>query len=163
MVIHWPLSKVTQIQHFQASLPQKPLGCLKPNFIWSLNGMLGWKFVQMFRVTWPRLFPNPYGKNQKSPSLEPRGRWHWNLVYSIRYSGTTRIIQMMTLGWPWPFLWQIYFPMLLHGWKLIQHIVIYFQACSYPAYSMHLGEWYRAMGLLATKNCWYLNLETERC
>ena len=26
--------------------------------------------------------------------------WHWNLVYSIMYSITTKIIQMITPGWP---------------------------------------------------------------
>ena len=41
---------------------------------------------------------------------------------------------MMTLGWPWPFLWQgqICFRMLLLGWRLIQYCVLmYFQVCSY--------------------------------
>ena len=47
---------------------------------------------------------------------------------------------MMTLGWPWPCLWQICFLMLLHGWQLIQHIVMYFQACSNSAYPMHSCE-----------------------
>ena len=49
----WTLSKVTQIQHFQSSFAQKPLGGLNPNFLWSLLEMWGWKFVQMFQVTWP--------------------------------------------------------------------------------------------------------------
>ena len=33
--------------------------------------------------------------------------------------------QMMTLCWPWPFLWQgkICFLMLLYGWQIIQHWV----------------------------------------
>ena len=60
---------------------------------------------------------------QKSPSSEPRGWWPWNLVHNIGCSSTctTKFVQMMTLGWPWPFLWhgQICFLMLLHGWKLI--------------------------------------------
>ena len=47
----------TQIQHFQTSFPQKHLGRLKPNFRWSLHWILGWKFVQMLRVTWPRWLP----------------------------------------------------------------------------------------------------------
>ena len=36
-------SKVTQIQHFQTSFAQKPLGRLKPNFKWCLHGMWGMK------------------------------------------------------------------------------------------------------------------------
>ena len=46
---------------------------------------------------------------------------------------------MMTLGWPWPFLWQgqICFRMLLHGWKLIQHwVLMYFQV--FPSISSAL-------------------------
>ena len=42
-----------------------------------------------------------YGKNlKKSSSPEPFDRWPWNLVCSIRYLSTTKIIQMMTLGRP---------------------------------------------------------------
>ena len=61
-----------------------------------------------------------YCKNLlKSPS-EPSGRWPWNLEYSIGYSSTTKYVQMMTLGWPWAFLWdgQICFLMPLQGWTL---------------------------------------------
>ena len=59
-VIHWPLPKVTQIQHLQAFFPEKPLGWLKPNFMWILHGMGEWKFVQMVQVTWPRWSPCPF-------------------------------------------------------------------------------------------------------
>ena len=45
---------------FRFPFLKKSLACLKPNFIWSLSGMLGWKFVQLFRVTWLRWFPAPY-------------------------------------------------------------------------------------------------------
>ena len=91
-----------------------------------------------------------YGKKniQKPPSSEPRDWWFWNLIYSI-CSSTTKFVQMMTLGWPWPFLWhgqRSSFLMLLHGWQLIQHIVMYFQACSNSAYPMHSGERYRTNG-----------------
>ena len=41
-----------------------------------------------------------YGKNlTKSSSLEPKV-----FVCSIGCTGTTKFIQMMTLGWPWPIL-----------------------------------------------------------
>ena len=40
-----------------------------------------------------------YGKNlQKSSSPEPIDGWPLNLVCSIRYLGTTKIVQMMKLG-----------------------------------------------------------------
>ena len=58
--IHWPLSKVTQIQHFKTSFPKTTLGQLKPYFVLSLHGILGWKCVQMFRVIWPRWLPGSY-------------------------------------------------------------------------------------------------------
>ena len=90
-------------------------------------------------------------QNLKNSSCsEPRGRWPWNLVYSIEYSSTTKFVQMMTLVWPWPFLWhgQICFLVLLPGWKLIQHIVMYFRGCSNSAYPMHSGEQYWTIGPL---------------
>ena len=52
----------------------------------------------------------------------------------------------ITLGSPWPFLWQgqTCFRMLLHGWKLIQHwVLMYFQVCSNSAYPQHSGKRYR--------------------
>ena len=39
-------------------------------------------------------------------SPEPKGRWPWKLVCSIGCSSTTKFVQMMTLSWPWPILWQ---------------------------------------------------------
>ena len=59
-VIHWPLSNVSQIQHFQTSFPVKILQHLKLNCEWSHRGMSGWKFVQMFQVTRPRWLPGSY-------------------------------------------------------------------------------------------------------
>ena len=47
-------------QHFQTSSPLKPLGRLKPNFIWSLLVIGERKFVQTVLVTWPRWPPCPY-------------------------------------------------------------------------------------------------------
>ena len=98
--IHWPLSKVTQIQHFKTSFPKTTLGQLKPNFVLTLHGILEWKFVQMFRVTWPRWFPGSYVVKiwKKNSSSEPRSRWFWNLVYSFGYSSTVKFLQMKTLG-----------------------------------------------------------------
>ena len=48
-----------------------------------------------------------YGKNlKKSSSPEPIDQWPWNLVCSIVIGSTIKIIQIMTLGWPWPILRQ---------------------------------------------------------
>ena len=63
-----------------------------------------------------------YGKNlKKSSSPEAIGRWPWKLVCSIVYASTTKIVQIMTLGWPWPILrqGQIWSHRLLYGknWK----------------------------------------------
>ena len=59
-----------------------------------------------------------YGKNlKKSSSPEPKGRWPWNLLCSIGCSSTSKFVQMMTLDWPWPTLWQsqIWSLMLFYG------------------------------------------------
>ena len=56
------------------------------------------------RTIWPPCSYN-YGKNlKKSSSLEPKGRWPWKLVCCIGYLSTTKFVQMMPLGWPWPIL-----------------------------------------------------------
>ena len=81
-------------------------------------------FVQMVLVTLPVWPPCPIcGKNLKNySSLEPKSWWPWKLVKSIGYSSTTKIVQMMTLGWPWPILrqCQIWSIMLLYGKKVKQ-------------------------------------------
>ena len=52
-------------------------------------------------------------KNLKqSSSPEPKSRWPWKLVCNIGYSSTTKFVQMMTLGWPWPILWPCHFDVL---------------------------------------------------
>ena len=63
------------------------------------------------------------GKNlNKSSSPEPIDRWPWNFVCSIVYASTTKIVQIITLGWPWHILrqGQIWWHRLLYGkkWKL---------------------------------------------
>ena len=64
-----------------------------------------------------------YGKNlKKSSPPEPLDRWPWNLVCSIVYGSTTKIVQIMALGWPWLILrqGQIWSHRLFYGkkWKL---------------------------------------------
>ena len=66
-----------------------------------------------------------YGENLKnSSSPEPKSQWPWNLVCSIKCSSTTKFVQLMTLGWPWPVLrqGQIWSLMLLYGKKVKQWI-----------------------------------------
>ena len=55
-------------------------------------------------VTWPTWPPCPYMVKtlKKSSSPGPIDQWPWNLVYSIMYGSTTKVVQIMTLGWPWP-------------------------------------------------------------
>ena len=72
-----------------------------------------WKFAKMVKPI--------YGKDLKKSSLEPKGWWPWVLVHVciIGCLSTTKFAQMMTLGWPWPILWQgqIWSLMLLYGEK----------------------------------------------
>ena len=65
------------------------------------------------------------GKNfETSSSPELRGAWPWNLVCSIRCTSTTKLVQMITLSWPWPSLRQgrIWSLMLFYGKKVKQWI-----------------------------------------
>ena len=82
-----------------------------------------------------------YGKNpKKSSSPEPKGQWPWNLVCIIECSSTTNFAQMMTLGWPWPILWQgqIWSLMFLYGlwfetsnrWPKWQEVYVYIKTLS---------------------------------
>ena len=107
-----------------------------------------WKFVQMFQVTWPCPYIVKNFKifffGIKSLMTIKLGIQHLVLEYY-------QYFHMMTLVWPWPFLWQgqICFRMLLHGWKLLQHwVLMYFQVWSNWAYPQHSGERYRTSGPL---------------
>ena len=59
-----------------------------------------------------------YGKNlKKSSTPEPIDQWPWSLVYGFVYGSTIKVVQIMTLGWPWPILCQsqIWSHRLLYG------------------------------------------------
>ena len=43
---------------------------------------------------------------KKSSSPEPIDPWPWNLVCSIMYVSTTKVVQIKSLVWPWPILRQ---------------------------------------------------------
>ena len=81
-------------------------------------------------VTWSTWPPCPYMvKNlKKSSSPEPIDWLPWNLVCSIVYASTTKIVQIMTLGWPWFTLRQGQFWLyrLLYGrkWKLFSFWIL---------------------------------------
>ena len=65
-----------------------------------------------------------YAKSLKqSSSLEPINRWPWSLVCSFVYASTTKIVQIMTMGWSWPILrqGQIWEKVkIIIFWKLLQ-------------------------------------------
>ena len=102
---HWwaygigrPLSSVGMCVclHFQTSL--KPLGQLKPVFMWSRHGTGEWKFVQMVQVTWPIWPPCPYMVktlknlllwNQKADDLE---------TYA---ASSAQVLTSLFKWWPW--------------------------------------------------------------
>ena len=83
---------VTQIQQFPTSFAQKPLGRLKPHFIWSLCGM--WWNEGLFKCSRSH---NHVRIWWKTCSSEPGGRLPWILVYNIGYSSTTNVF----IWWPW--------------------------------------------------------------
>ena len=81
-----PLSSVCLYvcKHFQTSSPLKPLGRLKPNFMWSLLGMGERKCVQIVQVTCPRWPPCPHMvKTLKIFFSETKSLWPWNLVCTL--------------------------------------------------------------------------------
>ena len=119
-VIRWAWSKVTQIQNF-ILFSYKLLGWLKPNFMWSLYWTGEWYIGQMVQVTWPVWTSCPYMvKTLKIFFSGTKEWWPWKLVCSIGYCSSTMFVQMITLGWPWPILWQlqIWSHMLLYGIKV---------------------------------------------
>ena len=86
-----------------------------------------------------------YGKNlNKSSSPEPIDRWPWNFVCSIVYASTTKVVQIITLGWPWPILrqGQIWWHRLLHGkkWKLFIFFETFAALGLKVAWSIHFNE-----------------------
>ena len=122
-VIIWPWSKVTQISMLK-------LVFFKTNWvIWNQSSYKSlrengnenlYKWVGSHNQHGPMPI---YGKNlKKSSSPEPLDGWPWNLVCSIVYASTTKVVQIMTLGWPWLILHQgqIWWHRLLNGkkWKL---------------------------------------------
>ena len=86
-------------KHFQTSSPLKPLGWLKPNFMWSLLGSGEQKFVQRVVVTWPRWPPCLYMvKTLKNHLL--RNQEANDLESSYAVSGC-RVLPDLFKWWPW--------------------------------------------------------------
>ena len=99
---------------------QKQLGDLEPKLIWKLMGKWEWKFIQMSWVTWQTWPPCLYMViTLKIFSSRTNRPMTLKLVCSILYVNTTKIIQSMALGWPWPILCQcqIWSHRLMYGKK----------------------------------------------
>ena len=87
-----------------------------------------------------------YGKYlKKSSSAEEINQWSWNLVCSIVYWSTTKVVQIMTLGWPWHILrqGQIWSYSLLYGMGKSENYFLFENYCSLRSQSCskHLAEW----------------------
>ena len=122
-VILWPWSKVTQISKFKLFF-SKTVGQFGTKVHMKAWRRIGMKINtnELGHMTKMAAMPI-YGKNlKKSSSPEPTDQWPWNLVCSIVYVNTTKIVQIISLGWPWPILrqGQIWSHRLLYGkkWKL---------------------------------------------
>ena len=64
-----------------------------------------------------------YGKNlKKSSSPEPKNRWPWNLVCSIVYASTTKVVQIMAVSLPCISFIYIYVRVLLNKRK-VYHVI----------------------------------------
>ena len=86
-----------------------------------------------------------YGRDLKKSSPEPIDQWPWNLVFSILYESTTKIVQIMILGWPWPILrqGQIWSHRLLYGkrWKLVFFFFLNFCSLRSQSCLKHSTKW----------------------
>ena len=106
-----------------------------------------------------------YGEKLQKPCLRNQEADDFEIWYTASGTRVLPICHMMTLGWPWLFLWQgqICFRMFLHGRKLIQHwVLMYFQVCSNSTDPQHSGERYRISGpLVCIKN--YTGTQGEVC
>ena len=104
----------------------------KLKFVCLINS---WAIIKIYTKAWGRIgmkiYTNElghmtnmavmpiYGKilKKSSSSAEPIDRCPWNFVCSIVYATTTKVVQIMTLGWPWYIFrqGQIWWHWLLYG------------------------------------------------
>ena len=85
-----------------------------------------------------------YGKKlKKSSSLEPIDRWPSNLVCSIVYGSSTKVVQIITLGWPWPILRQGQFGHIVFCMGKTENYLFFGNDCSLGSQSClkHLAKW----------------------
>ena len=66
------------------------------------------KFINIMLVTWPRWPTCPYMVKKLKIFFPGTTRLSLiKLVWSIRDLSPLYFVQIMTLGWPWPILWQV--------------------------------------------------------
>ena len=85
-----------------------------------------------------------YGKNlKKSSSPEPIDPWPWNLVCSIMYGSTTKVVQIKSLVWPWPILRQGQFGHIGFWMEKSENYLFFGNYCSLRSQSClkHLAKW----------------------
>ena len=83
------------------------LGWLKPYYMLSLCGVGNESCGANLGHVTNMAVIHIYSKNHlKIIFTVLKGRWPYNSVYSIGGSGPTKLFQMVTLGWLWPFLCQ---------------------------------------------------------
>ena len=127
---------------------------MKPNFIYVQHGMLGWKFVQMLRVTWPRWLPGPYMVKTFKHFLLRSKRW-MTFKLGIRYR-VLKYCQICSNDDTWLTLsifmmWSNLFPnasVWVKAYTVYSHVfpgLFFFLNSAYP---MHSCERYRTNGPL---------------
>ena len=123
-VILWPWSKVTQTSKLKLVFRRNRLAIWNQSLFESLRENRNENYTNVLGHMTNMAAMPIYGKNFKiSSSQEPIDRWPWNLVCGIVYVSATKIVQIMTLGWPLPILRQskIWSHRLLYEkkWKLL--------------------------------------------
>ena len=84
-----------------------------------------------------------YSKNLKKSSPEPTNPWPWNLVCSIIYVITAKVVQIKSLVWPWPILHQGQFGHIGFRMGKSEYYLFIGNYCSlrFQSCLKHLAKW----------------------
>ena len=125
-VILWPWSKVTQISMVKLVFLKNSLAIWNQSAYESLRENRNENLYKISGITWPTWPPYPYMVKtlKKSSTQEPIDQWPWNLVCSIVYGSTAKVVQIMTLVDLDPFYAKVKFGHIGFLWEEVK--IIYF-------------------------------------
>ena len=128
-VIPLPWAKDTHISKFKLVFLRN-LWVIWNQISYESSWEKGWKFILITLVTWPRWPPWPFMLKTlwKSSSPEPPEDCLETWYVALGTWGPSEFVQIMTLGWPWPILFQgqIWSLRLFNGQKWKMWIFFFF-------------------------------------